>query len=165
MPKKVLPPPKALNSLPTPHKLKEDDMVFNSMDFAPPSSFRELQNGRRPDSPLGISRPYSPSVRAFTPLASSFDALDVLPSPHHLRRSGTFTALDFAPPSKIRDPAGKGGSDAGSIRSNRSGISAMQQHAVRDGAYRVSRIPKEMVTTRDDLATQLRPKMDLTNYA
>lgn len=165
MPKKVLPPPKALNSLPTPHKLKEDDMVFNSMDFAPPSSFRELQNGRRPDSPLGVSRPYSPSVRAFTPLASSFDALDVLPSPHHLRRSGTFTALDFAPPSKIRDPAGNSGSDAGSIRSNRSGISAMQQHAVRDGAYRVSRIPKEMVTTRDDLATQLRPKMDLTSYA
>lgn len=165
MPKKMLPPPKILNSLPTPHKLGENDMVFNSMDFAPPSSFRELQNGRRPDSPLGVQRPYSPSVRAFTPLASSFDALDVLPSPHHLRRSGTFTALDFAPPSKIRDPAGGSGSDAGSIRSNRSGISAMQHHAVRDGAYRVSRIPKEMVTTRDDLAAQLRPKMDMTSYA
>ncbi|KAI5359931.1 hypothetical protein Slin15195_G117910 [Septoria linicola] len=166
LPKKVLPPPSALNSLPTPHKLRENDMVFNPIDFAPPSSFRELQNGRRPDSPMGVSRPYSPSVRAFTPLASSFDALDVLPSPHHLRRSGTFTALDFAPPSKIRDPAGNlSPSDAGSIRSNRSGISAVQHHAVRDGAYRVSRIPKEMVTTRDDLAHQLRPKLDMVSKA
>jgi hypothetical protein len=164
-PKKVLPPPKPLSSLPTPHKLKEDDLVFSPIDFAPPSSFRELQNGRRPDSPLGTARPYSPSVRAFTPLASSFDALDVLPSPHHLRRSGTFTALDFAPPSKIRDPGNLSPSDAGSIRSNRSGISAMQQNAVKDGAYRVSRIPKEVVTTRDDLASQLKPKMNLTTPA
>ncbi|CAK1362885.1 hypothetical protein CB0940_04962 [Cercospora beticola] len=164
-PKKMLPPPKALTSLPTPHKLKEDDLVFNPIDFAPPSSFRELQNGRRPDSPMGVQRPYSPSVRAFTPLASSFDALDVLPSPHHLRRSGTFTALDFAPPSKIRDPGNLSPSDAGSIRSNRSGISAMQHHAVRDGAYRVSRIPKEMVTTKDDIANQLRPKMNLVSKA
>ncbi|KAM3420901.1 hypothetical protein BST61_g4136 [Cercospora zeina] len=164
-PKKVLPPPKVLNSLPTPHRLKEDDLVFNPIDFAPPSSFRELQNGRRPDSPMGVQRPYSPSVRAFTPLASSFDALDVLPSPHHLRRSGTFTALDFAPPSKIRDPGNHSPSDAGSIRSNRSGVSAIQQHAIRDGAYRVSRIPKEVVTTRDDMANQLRPTMNLVSKA
>lgn len=164
MPKKHLPPPKPLTSLPTPHRLKEDDLVFSPIDFAPPSSFRELQNGRRPDSPMGVNRPYSPSVRAFTPLASSFDALDVLPSPHSLRRSGTFTALDFAPPSKLRDPAMSSG-DSGSIRSNRSGISAMQYHAVREGAYRVSRIPKEMVTTKNDFANQLKPKLDMVTPA
>ncbi|EME44439.1 hypothetical protein DOTSEDRAFT_72050 [Dothistroma septosporum NZE10] len=164
MPKKKLPPPSPLSSLPTPHKLKEDAQIFNPLDFAPPTSIRDLQNGRRPDSPLGTPRPYSPSVRAFTPLASSFDHLAVLPSPHDLRKSGTFTALDFAPPSKIRDPM-LSPSDAGSIRSNRSGVSAMQRDAIREGAYRVSRIPKEMVTTRDDLSSQLRPKMDMTSYA
>ncbi|KXT13516.1 hypothetical protein AC579_4149 [Pseudocercospora musae] len=167
VPRKNLPPPAALHSLPTPHKLKEEDLVYSPIDFAPPSSFREFQNGRRPDSPLGVSRPYSPSVRAFTPLASSFENLAVLPSPHDLRKSGTFTALDFAPPSKIRDPM-LSPNDAGSIRSGRSarsGISAMQSHAVREGAYRVSRIPKEMVTTKDDLAAQLRPKMDMTTPA
>ncbi|KAK4496793.1 hypothetical protein PRZ48_012776 [Zasmidium cellare] len=164
LPRKKLPPPMPLTSLPTPHMLKEDAMVFNPIDFAPPTSIRELQNGRRPDSPLGIQRPYSPSVRAFTPLASSFDNLAVLPSPHDLRRSGTFTALDFAPPSKIRDP-NLSPSDAGSIRSNRSGISAVQRNAVRDGAYRVSRIPKEMVTTKEDINAQLRPKMDMISRA
>lgn len=165
LPRKKLPPPMPLQSLPTPHMLKEDSMVFNPIDFAPPTSIRELQNGRRPDSPLGVQRPYSPSVRAFTPLASSFENLAVLPSPHDLRKSGTFTALDFAPPSKIRDPGNLSPSDAGSIRSNRSGISAVQMNAVRGGAYRVSRIPSEMVTTKDDLSAQLRPKMDMVSKA
>lgn len=163
---KKLPPPLPLLSLPTPHALKQDAWISNPIDFAPPSSVRAVQNGARPDSPFGSQRPYSPSVRAFTPLASSFDVLAVLPSPHDLRKSTTFTALDFAPPSRIRDPSAMGGgSDAGSIRSARSGISAMQHQAVREGAYRVSRIPKEMVTSRDDLASQLRPKMDMVSRA
>lgn len=167
MPKKKLPPPLPLLSLPTPHALKQDAWISNPIDFAPPTSLRNVQNGARPDSPFGVQRPYSPSVRAFTPLASSFDTLAVLPSPHDLRKSTTFTALDFAPPSRIRDPAmmSPGGSDAGSIRSARSGISAMQHQAVREGAYRVSRIPKEMVTSREDLASQLRPKMDMVSRA
>jgi hypothetical protein len=80
-PRRPLPPPSSLQSLPTPHKLKEDSMVFNPIDFAPPVSIRDLQNGRRPDSPLGTARPYSPSVRPHTPLASSFDDLAVMPSP------------------------------------------------------------------------------------
>lgn len=162
---KKLPPPMPLLSLPTPHALKQDAWISNPIDFAPPSSVRSFQNGARPDSPFGSQRPYSPSVRAFTPLASSFDTLQALPSPHDLRKSTTFTALDFAPPSRIRDPAMGGGSDAGSIRSARSGISAMQHQAVREGAYRVSRIPKEMVTSREDLASQLRPKMDMVSRA
>lgn len=160
MPKKRAPPPKALQGLPTPHMFKDFDSVISSpIDFAPPTSFRAMQNGSPSDSPAGTPRAYSPSVKAFNPLATAFDELSAVPSPHMLRKSGTFSALDFAPPPRLgsRDT----GSDAGSIRSARSGISAMQMDAVRAGAYRVSRIPKEMVTTREDLAAQLRPKMDM----
>ncbi|KAF1955524.1 hypothetical protein CC80DRAFT_369908, partial [Byssothecium circinans] len=159
-PRKPLPPPSALNALPTPSQLKDDTALFNAMDFAPPVSFRERQNGIRPDSPLGNPRPYSPAFRPATPLASAYDDLAVMPSPHLLRKSGTFTALDFAPPPRLRDP-GSSGSDAGSIRSNRSGMSHAGRIAIRNGAYRVSKIPAEMVTTKDDLAAQLRPQMNL----
>lgn len=73
-----------------------------------------------------------------------------------LRKSGTFTALDFAPPRKFKDVENM--SDAGSIRSNRSGVSAMQLGAIRSGAYRVSRLPQDMVFSRDDMATTLKPQ-------
>lgn len=158
--KRPLPPPAALSSLPTPSKLTENSMVFDPIDFAPPVSYRERQNGLRPDSPLGTPRPFSPAVRPHTPLVGSYDELPVLPSPHLMRKSGTFTALDFAPPGRIRDPAG-GASDSGSIRSNRSGISAAGRFAVRSGANRVSRIPRDVVGTRDDFMVQLRPQMNL----
>lgn len=159
--KKPLPPPSALASLPTPSKLTEQSMVFDAADFAPPVSFRERQNGVRPDSPLGNARPYSPAVRPHTPLVGSYDELPALPSPYLMRKSGTFTALDFAPPGRIRDPAGSGMSDAGSIRSNHSGISAAGRFAVRSGANRVSRIPRDVLGTRDDFAIQLKPRMNL----
>ncbi|KAF1921806.1 hypothetical protein BDU57DRAFT_436902 [Ampelomyces quisqualis] len=163
-PRKPLPPPSALLSLPTPAKLSADAMVFNPLDFAPPVSFRDRQNGMRPDSPLGSPRPFSPAVRPHTPLASSFDDLPVMPSPHMLRKSGLFTGLDFAPPPKFRDP-GSNASDAGSIRSNRSGMSAAGRYAVANGANRVSKIPKDMVFTRDDMMSQLRPKLDMVSKA
>jgi hypothetical protein len=78
---------------------------------------------------------------------------------HQLRKSSTFTALDFAPPGRLRtnDTA----SETGSIRSNRSGISALHARNIRTGAYRVSRIPKEVAGTRDELATALKPQWDL----
>jgi hypothetical protein len=76
-----------------------------------------------------------------------------------LRKSGTFTALDFAPPPRFRDP--ENASDAGSIRSNRSGMSAAGRMAVRAGANRVSKIPKEVVGTKDDIVNSLRPRMNL----
>ncbi|TKA62223.1 hypothetical protein B0A55_12318 [Friedmanniomyces simplex] len=167
MPKKRAPPPKPLQGLPTPHKLKDFDSVISTpIDFAPPSTFRQHQNGSAPASPTGL-RPYSPSVKAFNPLASSYDDLSVMPSPHLLRKSGTFTALDFAPPNRLgaHNDAGGGGSDAGSIRSARSGISARQLDAVRAGAYRVSRIPREMATSREDLMAQLRPKLNMVSPA
>lgn len=165
-PKKRAPPPRPLQGLPTPHKLKDFDSVISTpIDFAPPASFRDIQNGGVPDSPTGLSRPYSPTVRAFTPLATATDDLQVIPSPHLLRQSSTFTSLDFAPPSRAWVGDTAAGSDAGSIRSARSGISAVQRDAVRAGAYRVSRIPKDVVTTQDDLANQLRPQMNLTRPA
>lgn len=79
-PKKRLPPPAPLMTLPTPHRLRNDSMVHGVLDYAPPTSFRDRQAGR-PDSPLGAQRPYSPSVRAHLPLASSYDDLNVMPSP------------------------------------------------------------------------------------
>ncbi|KAI9812552.1 MAG: hypothetical protein M1826_002802 [Phylliscum demangeonii] len=159
-----LPPPPPLRVLPTPHRLREDSFA-TPIDFAPPTSYKDRQAGR-PDSPLGGVRPYSPAVPAHLPLASSFDDLAVMPSPHALRKSGTFTGLDFAPPPRFKQS--DAGSDAGSIRSGRSNGSAMSNHhlqSIRAGAYRVSRLPKDFVGTRDDLAVTLRPTWDMRRPA
>lgn len=81
LPKKQAPPPLPLNVLPTPHMLKDDNFaIFNSMDFAPPTSAKDRQAGR-PESPRGGFRPYSPAVSAHMPLQSSFDDLAPMPSP------------------------------------------------------------------------------------
>jgi hypothetical protein len=154
-----LPPPDPLVSLRTPALLKEDSALYAAYDLAPPPTFRQRQNGMRPDSPLGVERPYSPSVRAHTPLQSAFDELSPMPSPHLLRKSGTFTALDFAPVPRFRGI--DTGSDAGSIRSGGSGMSSAQVYAIRAGAHRLSRLPKELAGTRDDLMTSLKPKWDI----
>lgn len=80
-PKRNLPPPSPLNTLPTPSKLKDDSFaLMNSLEFAPPSSYRERVQGRS-ESPLGERRPYSPAVPAFAPIASSYDELGAIPSP------------------------------------------------------------------------------------
>ena len=76
-----------------------------------------------------------------------------------LRKSGTFTSLDFAPPPRF--PGSATASDTGSIRSNRSAMSERQLHSIRAGAYRVSRIPKEVVGTRQDLTETLKPQWDM----
>jgi hypothetical protein len=80
-----------------------------------------------------------------------------------LRKSGTFTSLDFAPPKRIRDPDSM--SDAGSIRSNRSGISTAGLGAIRNGAYRISRIPQDVVFTKEDLATTLKPQWGMRPHS
>ena len=69
-----------------------------------------------------------------------------------------FTALDFAPPPRIRDR--DNASDAGSIRSGRSthsAMSAVATQSIRNGAYRVSKIPKGLVGTKDEFANSLKP--------
>ena len=78
---------------------------------------------------------------------------------HLLRKSGTFTGLDFAPPPRFK--SSDNGSETGSIRSNRSGMSAAAARSVRAGAYRVSRIPKEVVGTKTEITDSLRPQWDL----
>lgn len=152
-PKKKLPPPSALSTLPTPAKLADDSALMNAMDFAPPELFKDAAAGRS-QSPLGERRPYKPGQQGASPLVTAFDELAALPSPHMLRKSSTFTGLDFAPPKKFKD--GETMSDAGSIRSNRSGISAMQLGAIRSGAGRVSRLPGDTVfaTAGDQLKPQ-----------
>jgi hypothetical protein len=156
-PKKRGPPPTALHTLPTPAKLKDDSFaIINAGDFAPPESFRDHVAGRS-QSPLGERRPYhSPSVPVASPLVTAFDELAALPSPHLLRKSSTFTNLDFAPPKKFKDSDTM--SDAGSIRSNRSGISQAQLSAIRGGAGRVSRLPGDTVFTTAAMQDELKPK-------
>lgn len=78
---------------------------------------------------------------------------------HALRKSGTFTALDFAPPPRFKNS--ESGSDAGSVRSGGSGMSANTLANMRAGAYRLSRIPRETVGTKDDIAAALHPNWDL----
>lgn len=78
-PRKPMPPPAPLQVLPTPHMLK-DDAIMMAAEFAPGKNFRDQRDGR-PETPTGGMRPYSPAIRAHTPLASAFDELAVIPSP------------------------------------------------------------------------------------
>lgn len=73
-----------------------------------------------------------------------------------LRKSSTFTSLDFLPPKKFKDADTM--SDAGSIRSNRSGLSAAHSQAIRSGAGRVSRLPEDQVFTQAALGDTLKPQ-------
>lgn len=77
--KRALPPPAPLRTLPTPHLLQEDAFSL-PIDFAPPSSYKDRRAGF-PESPRMQARPYSPSVRAHTPLVSAFEELPAMPSP------------------------------------------------------------------------------------
>jgi hypothetical protein len=80
--KRFMPPaPTPLVSLKTPHLLKDDSALYTTLDLAPPPTYRDRQAGRRPDSPLGVERPYSPVVRAYTPLQGAFEELSPMPSP------------------------------------------------------------------------------------
>jgi hypothetical protein len=137
-----------------------DDSLMMAMDFAPAHGFKERRDGRA-ETPTGGMRPYSPAVRAHTPLVSAFDDLAVMPSPHALRKSGTYTNLDFVPPPRFKNDGG--GSDAGSVRSARSGVSPHHVNNIRMGNYRISRLPPQAVGTRDDMMTSLRPNWDMVN--
>ncbi|PGH28688.1 hypothetical protein GX50_08568 [[Emmonsia] crescens] len=155
MPQKhQLPPPGPLHILPSAHKLKDDTMIL-PIDFAPGPTSRDRRAGR-PETPQGGLRPYIPVHPANISLASSYDDLAAMPSPHALRRSGTYTALDFAPPPRFRNA--ETASDSGSIRSNRTGVSAAQAYHIRNGAYRISRLPPETVGTVEDITSNLKPK-------
>lgn len=80
---------------------------------------------------------------------------------HLLRKSSTFTGLDFAPPKKFRDNDSM--SDAGSIRSNRSGMSRANEFAIRSGAGRVSRLPGDIIFSQAQMSDSLKPTMNMHN--
>ncbi|KAB5582653.1 hypothetical protein GE09DRAFT_1075844 [Coniochaeta sp. 2T2.1] len=81
-PKKNLPPPTDLTTLPTPSKLRDDSFaIFNALDFAPPETYKDRVAGRS-QSPMGERRPYqAPSVPAHSPLVNAFEEMPSLPSP------------------------------------------------------------------------------------
>lgn len=158
-PKKPMPPPAALNVLPTPSMLKDDSFaLMGAIDFAPPPTFKEHAAGRS-QSPLGERIPYRVNTPVHSPLVSAFDETPALPSPHLLRKSSTFTGLDFAPPRRFKDPEAM--SDTGSVRSMQSGISGAGLHAIRAGAGRVSRLPGDTVFTQSALNDTLKPNWDM----
>lgn len=76
-----------------------------------------------------------------------------------MRTSGTFTNLDFAPPARFK--TSETASDAGSIRSNGTGVSNAHLWNMRTGAYRVSRLPASTVGTKDDMFNELRPTWNM----
>ncbi|KAL7623980.1 hypothetical protein AAE478_005537 [Parahypoxylon ruwenzoriense] len=158
-PRKPMAPPAALNTLPTPSKLKDDSFaIMGAIDFAPPPSLKDHVAGRS-QSPMGERRPYMLNTPIHSPLVSAFDDTPALPSPHLLRKSGTFTALDFAPPRRFKDPEMM--SDSGSVVSNRSGISSAGLSAVRGGAGRVSRLPGDSVFTQQASGSTLKPSWNM----
>jgi len=80
-PRKPMPPPTALTTLPTPSRLKDDSFaLMGAIDFAPPSTFKDQAAGRS-QSPHGERRAYQPKVPVVSPLMSSYDDMAVLPSP------------------------------------------------------------------------------------
>ncbi len=78
---------------------------------------------------------------------------------HLLRKSNTFTGLDFAPPRKFTENDAR--SETGSIRSNRSGMSQAQLSAIRGGAGRVSRLPGDTIFTQVDMGQKLKPQWNM----
>ncbi|KAK5660775.1 hypothetical protein OQA88_12142 [Cercophora sp. LCS_1] len=158
-PKKPIPPPADLSTLPTPSMLKDDSFaLMNSIEFAPPESFQSRARGRS-QSPMGERRAYKPAVPVHSPLVNAFEELPTLPSPHLLRKSSTFTGLDFAPPRKFVENDNR--SETGSIRSNKSGISAVQLGAIRNGAGRVSRLPGDTIFTQTAMQDKLKPSWNM----
>lgn len=81
-PKRPLPPPVILSTLPTPSKLRDDSFaIMGAIEFAPPPTLRDQAAGRS-QSPLGERRPYQLNTPvAASPLFSSFDDMAALPSP------------------------------------------------------------------------------------
>lgn len=104
--------------------------------------------------PLFLARKYR-----FFPLDPPTCSTLTVQFSHILRKSSTFTGLDFAPPRKFKDADTM--SDAGSIRSNRSGVSQAASYAMRSGAGRVSRLPGDVIFTQDSAMDSLKPTWNI----
>ena len=134
LPSRARTPPKPLqplNDLPT-ERYKLDDLT-SPISFSKPRRFVGSANP--------ISRPSSPAQL----LSSPRSLLSELPVPHRLRRSGSFSSLDFAPVRKYA-PSEVDAGDTGSIRSIRSmARTEASLMAVSAGAGRVNRLPQDLV--------------------
>lgn len=141
IPSKPLEP---LADLPT-QRYKLDELA-SPISFSKPRRFAGSA-GR--DSP---ARSASPAQV----LSPSWSSLAELPVPHRLRRSGSFSSLDFAPARKFA-PSEVDAGDSGSIRSfARTEASLM---AVSAGAGRVDRLPQDLVPMgKSGAMANLRPQ-------
>lgn len=54
-------------------------------------------------------------------------------------------------------------SDAGSIRSNRSGLSRVTESAIRNGAGRLSRLPGDIIFSQAQMESTLKPTFNMHN--
>ncbi|KAI5296321.1 hypothetical protein KEM52_004112 [Ascosphaera acerosa] len=174
---KKRPPPEPLQMIPTPHAIRDDTLItINPIDFAPAQLTKAQREGRPMTPQSGARVPYLPQLPAHIPLVSAYDDLAVMPSPHNLRKSGTYTALDFAPPPKFHNDLSRPGSplvppsgfsDSGSLRSpsaagSRAGaMSPAAAMTIRNGGNRVSRLPQDVVGTVDSMNAELKPKWDM----
>lgn len=80
-PRKPMPPPAPLSTLPTPSKLRDDSFaILGAIDFAPPPTFKDVAAGRS-QSPVGERKPYVLNTPIHSPLVSAFDDTPALPSP------------------------------------------------------------------------------------
>lgn len=76
-----------------------------------------------------------------------------------LRKSGTYSAVGFAPPKKFRD--GDSNSDAGSIRSNLSGNGNSRPGIMRNNSSPIDQLPNGVIFTKDSLNSTLKPQWDM----
>jgi hypothetical protein len=127
-------------------RYKLDDLA-SPISFSKPRRFAGT-SGR--DSP--INRPASPAQV----LSSSRWHLAELPVPHRLRRSGSFSSIEFAPMRKYA-PSEVDVGDTASIRSlARTEASLM---AVNSGAGRIDRLPQDLVPVgKGGAMASLRPQ-------
>lgn len=96
---------------------------------------------------------------------------------HALRKSGVYTALDFAPSPRFHNDPSRPGSplvppnasfnETGSVRSQSAsgsrsrGMSPMGIASARNGSNGVETLPKSTVGTMQDLNQELKPKWDI----
>jgi hypothetical protein len=117
-------------------------------------------------SPISFSKPRrfvgsggSPVIRPASPaqvLSSSWSQLAELPVPHRLRRSGSFSSIEFAPTRKYAASEVDAG-DTGSIRSFARTEASLR--AVSAGAGRINRLPQALVPMgKASTLTTLRPQ-------
>ena len=108
-------------------------------DLASPISFSKP---RRFAGPTGRASPINRPASPAQVLSPAWSRLAELPVPHRLRRSGSFSSIDFAPTRKY-GPIEMDVGDTGSVRSlARTEASLM---AVTAGAGRVDRLPHDLV--------------------